>query len=390
YNRRADATAPNPPRHGGPTDTGLPGEARRWRDPRTQAQWDWEGVDADWTYADAWTLLGQALRKSRAKIAQPVHVPDAPPPPGQLGQGKEDRPALWRWQPEHRVHAVVGELAARSMVHDKVVYLVDVPSAAARRAPRSVSLHPVMDLKIDMTAIDQPAQIDKVLRAAVEREDRLPEILSQANDIDLFFESITGVSPGAAPLAYQLLDVAQTWAHQLLMVLKNQIAQRRPVEVSGSVMPVIATPGHGSLPSGHATIAALTAALWSELLYDSSHAGQPRVGELDRLARRIAFNRVVAGVHFPVDSVVGYRLGTQLARCFIALAGVGAQFVPQMVTTEDALIDPARAHHDPGVPELLERGLPCSANHNTQSLEPAPQLALLYARAADELALIRI
>ena len=59
----------------------------------------------------------------------------------------------------------------------------------------------------------------------------------------------------------------------------------------------------------------LTALLLSELLYP---AGDARRSALDRLARRIAFNRVVAGVHFPIDSAAGSALAHQLAATLVA------------------------------------------------------------------------
>lgn len=121
----------------------------------------------------------------------------------------------------------------------------------------------------------------------------------------------------------ELILVAWAWATHVLMMLKNNIAEYRPVQRSALVMPIIATPGHGSLPSGHATIAAMTAHLLAALLNDpaaAAAAAATRENLLHRLASRIAFNRVVAGVHFPMDSYVGERLGGCLAQAFVAMA----------------------------------------------------------------------
>jgi len=45
-----------------------------------------------------------------------------------------------------------------------------------------------------------------------------------------------------------------------------------------------------------------------------------------REAARIAVNRTVAGVHFPIDSVAGQVLGLTLGRYFIQRAQGGTQF----------------------------------------------------------------
>jgi hypothetical protein len=90
---------------------------------------------------------------------------------------------------------------------------------------------------------------------------------------------------------------------------------------------MIPTPGHGAWPSGHSTEAFITASVVQSLL-DAAQPGkkkQPGNGEasheqLQRLAARIAINRTVAGLHYPVDSAVGRLLGTALGEFFVARA----------------------------------------------------------------------
>ena len=94
-------------------------------------------------------------------------------------------------------------------------------------------------------------------------------------------------------------------------------AVKRPIEFSPQVQPMIPTPTHGSLPSGHATEAFLMARILWRLLIESKapqYSDRAYWGTmLMRQASRIATNRTVAGVHFPVDSVAGATLGLTLA-----------------------------------------------------------------------------
>jgi membrane-associated phospholipid phosphatase len=320
----AATTHTNPPGGPGKSKPDFP------FDPR--ALQSWEGLDAPWTYSSEETLMMQALRKSRAKITR-------------LGDSRALSPVnpqaqpLWKWAPEFRAEAVSGELHSRLQVHGRSVWLVEPPAAASGsanatlRAQRLIDVPDLADLEAAEPAPGQrrdqgytaDEQIDRVMRAAVEREDRLPEILIQARGLWPFFQSITGVQLERVPAFFDLLIALESWTLRALMQIKHHIAAPRPVERSSLVMPLIDTPGHGSLPSGHATQAAFNAELLSLLMYHDAEgrplaAPQNRTDLLDRFARRAAFNREVAGVHFPVDSLAGYWLGRQLALAVAALA----------------------------------------------------------------------
>jgi hypothetical protein len=81
---------------------------------------------------------------------------------------------------------------------------------------------------------------------------------------------------------------------------------------------MILTPGHASLPSGHATEAFMVAYLLWRLRRTVDSTNDHRWCEqLMRQAARVAINRTVAGVHFPVDSAAGQALGLILGRYFV-------------------------------------------------------------------------
>lgn len=307
--------------NGNPTQNGEPGY-----DPATGSPWPWRRFDPDWTYASGDALMAQALRKVRARLIGERDVRRSPAAWGKVGLPKSKDNPLWRWGSEFRQQAVVGEMLGHTVVRGTQVYFM-VPDFDA--TPPGAGLHlliriepPGADINVKF---DYSQQIDKVLRAAVEREERLPEILCQAMDFRPFFDSLTGLDRLPTPHVDELILVAWAWATHVVMALKNNIAEYRPVERSSLVMPIIATPSHGSLPSGHATLAALTAHLLQALL--QYPAGDRRPPLLHHLASRIAFNRVVAGVHFQMDSFVGCHLGHRLASLFLGMAR-GAQVLP--------------------------------------------------------------
>jgi membrane-associated phospholipid phosphatase len=124
------------------------------------------------------------------------------------------------------------------------------------------------------------------------------------------------------------------------MRIKHALACRRPIEFSPEVQPIILTPSHGTLPSGHATEAfAMAFVLWLVLRAAAAEAAAedpPRllayghksyVMQLMRQAARIAINRTVAGVHFPADSVAGAILGLTLGQYLVARASSKREYI---------------------------------------------------------------
>lgn len=336
-----------------------------------------DGINPGWVYADPQALLGQALRKSHAKIVQKSEA--LLPPQQRMQAAVRGRPLggshLWRWSPEVRVRIVACDLLGRFHVLGRTLWVLE--PRLGLPVP-TVQPTPIYSLDGPTPPIDRDEQVDKVVRAATEREDRLPEILSQAANFWSFFESVTGVSLAQAPTFAELLAVVDDSALHLLMLLKHACAVRRPVQESSLVMPVIATPGHGSLPSGHATMAALTAELLHQMLYRRDPA---RTAQLDRLARRIAFNRVVAGVHYPMDSQAGYALGVQLARLLAALAGATRR-TPRPLRMGDILVAPFELKEvDPRPPVPAPGGY---------VLSPVATLRALWRQAQAELDELRV
>jgi hypothetical protein len=159
------------------------------------------------------------------------------------------------------------------------------------------------------------------------RGERTSEILTQLEPLNAFWSSITNVHPARTPRTLELLDAANRFAIIVEMRFKHAFACPRPIEFSPQLQPMVLTPGHGSLPSGHSTQAYIVASVLLELLRGRvtrpnrrkpEQTEDPLREQLMAQAARIAINRTVAGVHFPVDSAAGRLLGTTLAGYFLA------------------------------------------------------------------------
>lgn len=122
---------------------------------------------------------------------------------------------------------------------------------------------------------------------------------------------------------------------------KHALAAPRAIEYSSQMQPMIQTPGHGSMPSGHSTQAFIVAVVLCALF--NQKFGTLFYQQAMRQAYRVAVNRTVAGVHFPVDSIAGHVLGTALGEYFVARCTRNLPSVPASPPPPPAVQhDPAR------------------------------------------------
>jgi hypothetical protein len=130
----------------------------------------------------------------------------------------------------------------------------------------------------------------------------------------------------SAPRTCDLIEIASCVGQFQVMHYKRHFNRPRPSQLSPSLMPPIAIPGHASYPSGHATEAYLMA-------YCLAHVMPPAVSTLVtpkppptnpppipdsspllRMAQRIARNREVLGLHYPSDSAAGKKLAHESSK----------------------------------------------------------------------------
>ncbi|MEP7329239.1 MAG: PA-phosphatase, partial [Betaproteobacteria bacterium] len=110
------------------------------------------------------------------------------------------------------------------------------------------------------------AQLDLVNGWADLRADRAREILAQTAPQYAFWGSVVPLYQARHPRTLELLHLALSLAKCAEMNFKNALCVRRPHEYSAQVQPMLKTPIHGSLPSGHSTEAHTVAYVLSELV----------------------------------------------------------------------------------------------------------------------------
>ena len=141
------------------------------------------------------------------------------------------------------------------------------------------------------------------------RRDRAAEILSQIRGIETFFYGLCPLHPERHRFTIELVAAFYRALVTAEMRIKHELAVPRPVEFSPQIMPMIQTPGHSSFPGGHAVESFMLATVLSALMQE----GSPRFAgwnvQLAQLAARISVNRIIAGVHFPIDMAAGLVSG---------------------------------------------------------------------------------
>ena len=257
--------------------------------------------------------LASALTRSRSALVGPfqgVTLPvDLPTP-----LDKPDRLAQWDAVPRLQVC----ELELFSGLR----FDVNQPKDAISLGFVNLDRKPLKNL--DLVRLVRPSekvfkqQLELVSNYAQLREDREAEVLTQMVPQVPFWASVIGLQAHRHKYTLELAELALSLASHVEMRLKHAFACQRPVELSPQIQPMIPTPGHASWPSGHSTEAFMNATLLQALLQAANKTGAKYEEQLQRQAARIAVNRTVAGLHYPVDSAVGRLLGTTLGEFMVA------------------------------------------------------------------------
>ena len=243
--------------------------------------------------------------RDRAPETTPVYYAPALPP-------VEDLPTLDRWEPWVRAYVGIGELM-------NGINFGSSPTSSLVKSGNST----IAEIGRPVTATFQK-QLPLVLSWAELRNERATEILAQIDAQYAFWSSIVYMHPDRTKRTFELINMLLQFCVYVEMRIKHALGCWRPVEYNAQVQPMITTPGHGSFPSGHSTQAHAVAHVLKILL--NLYAKDPTTGkdkyetvrdQLDRQAARIAANRTVAGVHFPVDSMAGRMLGVALGEYFV-------------------------------------------------------------------------
>jgi membrane-associated phospholipid phosphatase len=213
------------------------------------------------------------------------------------------------------------------------------PTSIKIRVRPSAANAPIVTIK--RPSIDLLRKQLELVRAYLDqRADRLVEIVTQVGFPTDYFASILGLTGARNAKTFELIALTQVLAAHVAMLTKHALACRRPDRLSASVMPMLPTPGHPTFPSAHATEAFAVAVVLEGLLSDPAvapffpHKGRT-VDLLYKLAERIAVNRTVAGVHFPVDTWAGAALGEAVGQLILARCRPGGGVVPRSFDPED-------------------------------------------------------
>lgn len=216
--------------------------------------------------------------------------------------------------------------------------------ADARLRVRGAAL-PLIEARRPTTA-EFAAQLPLVEALAPLRQSRLPEVLSQVAPPLPYFAMVMNLQAGRHERTVELLQAALQCAFTVGMRFKHCFGAARPHEHTSQILPMIEVPRHPTYPAGHAIEAHVSA----HVLAAVSGASPLQYRLLRRMADRIAENRIVAGVHFPVDCACGRLIGDALGTYFGAACDATRSWYPAAFAPAGHLgaFEPSRLPFDDG------------------------------------------
>jgi acid phosphatase (class A) len=190
------------------------------------------------------------------------------------------------------------------------------------------------DAKKKVTPIRwDPSKLESALAdivdAAGEREDRFAECFHQqdAEGCISYWIGMLGIDPASKPNTYQLIRVARKIGEMVVMCLKAHFDIPRPSQICPAIVPMFDPPRTASYPAGHSLQSYLISYLLIRVMPgipQSSPSPAPDSWDdpnrkhegLFALARRVADNRVIAGVHYDIDSKAGFLVARAMDQWF--------------------------------------------------------------------------
>ncbi len=320
-------------------------------------------------------LLASALNEARAAVLL-EHRPNSLGGADDIG-GKiaalpapEDAARLVQWGPGPRAALADFELLSRVSFEPPT----DGASPAILRDAGGAEIVRITRPQIALFR----AQLGDVDAQAAGREGRSAEVLTQVAPPIAFYASVVNLRAHRHRRTMDLVNAAIVFANTTVMRFKHSFACPRPSDFSAAIQPLVEVPPHASFPAGHACEGQVIATVLAELI---PNAAGSKLGEILRsVAFRIAENRIVAGLHFPVDNLAGRLLGDALASYFVSRCIPRIWHSGQFDAVADG--DAALAKAFDGEPPF--GGHACGSTASPAASVPNPLLAQLWADALQE------
>jgi hypothetical protein len=122
------------------------------------------------------------------------------------------------------------------------------------------------------------------------------------------------------------LNIASLIGSFAALYFKSLYDLPRPTQICPALLPPIPVPGHSSWPSGHATQAHLMKfAMYRVFAATATMSGPDQdvlKTDVKALAKEVARNREIAGLHYPKDSQGGKRLAKLLNKKILKAGNV--------------------------------------------------------------------
>jgi len=171
-------------------------------------------------------------------------------------------------------------------------------------------------------------ELAAIVDSAGEREDRFAECFHQqdAEGCISYWAGMLRIDPAKQPNTYQLIRVARKIGEMVVMCLKAEFNVPRPSQICPAIIPMFEPPRTASYPAGHSLQSYLISYLLLRVMPGLPQSPQPAQDSWDdenqrhqglfALARRVADNRVIGGVHYDIDSKGGFWVAREMDSWF--------------------------------------------------------------------------